>query len=43
MNFIENLENNVKTTTENGAVAYATTGSKLLDFLYISTFTWQLS
>ena len=39
MNFIENLENNVKTTTENGAVAYATTGSKLLDFFYkVSSF-----
>ena len=34
MNFIEQLENNVKTTTENGAVAYATTGNKLLDFFY---------
>lgn len=39
MNFIENLENNVKITTENGAVAYATTGSKLLDFFYkVSSF-----
>ena len=39
MNFIENLENNVKTTTENGAVAYATTGNKLLDFFYkVSSF-----
>ena len=39
MNFIENLENNVKTTTENGAVAYVTTGSKLLDFFYkVSSF-----
>ena len=39
MNFIENLENNVKTTTENCAVAYATTGSKLLDFFYkVSSF-----
>ena len=39
MNFIENLENNVKTTTENGAVAYATSGSKLLDFFYkVSSF-----
>ena len=39
MNFIENLENNVKTTTENGAVAYTTTGSKLLDFFYkVSSF-----
>jgi len=39
MNFIENLENNVKTTTENSAVAYATTGSKLLDFFYkVSSF-----
>ena len=39
MNFIKNLENNVKTTTENGAVAYATTGSKLLDFFYkVSSF-----
>lgn len=39
MNFIENLENNVKTTTENGAVAYATSGNKLLDFFYkVSSF-----
>ena len=39
MNFIKNLENNVKTTTENGAVAYATTSSKLLDFFYkVSSF-----
>ena len=39
MNFIKNLENNVKTTTENGAVAYATTGNKLLDFFYkVSSF-----
>ena len=39
MNFIENLENNVKTTTENGAVAYATSSNKLLDFFYkVSSF-----
>lgn len=39
MNFIKNLENNVKTTTENGAVAYATSGNKLLDFFYkVSSF-----
>ena len=36
---MKNLENNVKTTTENGAIAYDTTGSKLLDFFYkVSSF-----